>query len=156
LAWCRYLAGLLLFCIPWTVAHCKDPRMLTIPETGCTAAVKTRPFYSKIHISGLEPTPTIRDNRVHGETWFGGIGCGEHRSPFTLTRCWDGSHVFSRNTLDPNRYDAVFQRMWEYYLCCGIAAARASDAAVYQVLFHNDRAGDIPLKRVRTRLKELA
>jgi cyclopropane-fatty-acyl-phospholipid synthase len=54
----------------------------------------------------------------------------------------------NRAALDPARYDAEFQKMWEYYLCCGIAAARASDAAVYQVLFHNDRAGEIPLQRV--------
>jgi cyclopropane-fatty-acyl-phospholipid synthase len=54
----------------------------------------------------------------------------------------------NRARLDPQRYDLVFQRMWEYYLSCGIAAARASDAAVYQVLFQNDRAGEIPLKRI--------
>lgn len=61
---------------------------------------------------------------------------------------WLARFQQKRSTLDPNRYDAVFQRMWEYYLSCGRAAARASDAAVYQVLFHNDRSGDIPLKRV--------
>lgn len=57
---------------------------------------------------------------------------------------------FQRNraSLDPNRYTQGFLRMWEYYLSCAVAAARASDAAVYQVLFHNDRAGEIPLKRV--------
>jgi cyclopropane fatty-acyl-phospholipid synthase-like methyltransferase len=60
-----------------------------------------------------------------------------------LRRCRE-----KRSTLNPARYDRIFQRMWEYYLSCGIAAARASDAAVYQVLFHDDRAGDIPLKRV--------
>jgi cyclopropane-fatty-acyl-phospholipid synthase len=54
----------------------------------------------------------------------------------------------NRSTLDPDRYNGEFMRMWEYYLCCGIAAARASDSAVYQVLFHNDRAAEIPLKRV--------
>lgn len=54
----------------------------------------------------------------------------------------------NRVALDSTRYDPAFQRMWEYYLCCGIAAARVSDAAVYQVLFHNDRAAEIPLRRV--------
>jgi cyclopropane-fatty-acyl-phospholipid synthase len=54
----------------------------------------------------------------------------------------------NRSALDSNRYNAVFQRMWEYYLSCGVAAARASDAAVYQVLFHNERSAEIPLKRV--------
>lgn len=50
--------------------------------------------------------------------------------------------------LDPVKYDARFRRMWEYYLCAGIAAARASDSALYQVLFTNDRAGERPLRRV--------
>jgi hypothetical protein len=38
--------------------------------------------------------------------------------------------------------------MWEYWLAAGVAAARASDAALYQVLFHNDRTRPIPLARV--------
>jgi cyclopropane-fatty-acyl-phospholipid synthase len=54
----------------------------------------------------------------------------------------------NRSTLELSRYNAVHQRMWEYYLSCGIAAARASDAAVYQILFHNDCTADIPLQRV--------
>ena len=54
----------------------------------------------------------------------------------------------NRAQLDTARYDPVLQRMWEYYFSCGIAAARASDSAVYQVLFHNERAADLPLKRV--------
>jgi cyclopropane-fatty-acyl-phospholipid synthase len=43
----------------------------------------------------------------------------------------------SREALDPMRYSVSFKRMWEYYLSCGIAAASASNAAVYQVLFSN-------------------
>jgi cyclopropane-fatty-acyl-phospholipid synthase len=46
------------------------------------------------------------------------------------------------------RYDASFLRMWEYYLHCGIAAAFASDGAVYQTLFAADRAARLPLARV--------
>jgi cyclopropane-fatty-acyl-phospholipid synthase len=55
---------------------------------------------------------------------------------------------FEENRSRLNKYDATFQRMWEYYFSCGIAAARASDAAVYQVLFHNDRAAELPLARI--------
>jgi cyclopropane-fatty-acyl-phospholipid synthase len=51
-------------------------------------------------------------------------------------------------TLDSKRYDAIFKKMWEYYFACAIAAARASDAAVYQVLFNNQRTAEIPLHRV--------
>jgi cyclopropane-fatty-acyl-phospholipid synthase len=54
----------------------------------------------------------------------------------------------NRHSLDPARYGERFGRMWEYFLCCGIAAARASDAAVYQVLFTPDMAAPISLKRV--------
>lgn len=50
--------------------------------------------------------------------------------------------------LDPVKYDTRFRRMWEYYLSCGIAAASASDSAVYQVLFTNDCTLDLPLARV--------
>ncbi|HYO56087.1 class I SAM-dependent methyltransferase [Archangium sp.] len=57
---------------------------------------------------------------------------------------------FRRNqhTLDPKRYDKVFMRMWEYYLHCCVAAAIASDSAVYQVLFMKDYAAPMPWHRV--------
>jgi cyclopropane-fatty-acyl-phospholipid synthase len=54
----------------------------------------------------------------------------------------------NRHLLDARRYDETFCRMWEYWLAAGVAAARASDAALYQVLFHNDRTRPIPLARV--------
>jgi len=54
----------------------------------------------------------------------------------------------ARPRLDPARYDDRFARMWEYYLSCAIAAARASDAALYQVLFARDRAVEMPWRRV--------
>jgi cyclopropane-fatty-acyl-phospholipid synthase len=54
----------------------------------------------------------------------------------------------NRHLLDARRYDETFCRMWEYWLAAGVAAARASDAALYQVLFHNDRTAPIPLSRV--------
>lgn len=54
----------------------------------------------------------------------------------------------NRHLLDTRRYDETFCRMWEYWLAAGVAAARASDATLYQVLFHNDRTRPIPLARV--------
>jgi len=54
----------------------------------------------------------------------------------------------NRARLDPVRYDEAFQRMWEYYLSGAVAAARASDAALYQVLFTKDYAAPTPLHRV--------
>jgi len=46
------------------------------------------------------------------------------------------------------KYGEKYLRAWEYYLSCGVAAAAASDSALYQVLFTNDRAAEIPLHRV--------
>jgi cyclopropane-fatty-acyl-phospholipid synthase len=54
----------------------------------------------------------------------------------------------NQQTLDPVKYGGAFRKMWEYYLHCGIAAAFASDSAVYQVLFTKDYTAPIPLQRV--------
>jgi cyclopropane-fatty-acyl-phospholipid synthase len=54
----------------------------------------------------------------------------------------------NQHKLDPKRYDQIFMRMWEYYLHCCVAAAIASDSAVYQVLFMKDYAAPMPWHRV--------
>ena len=61
---------------------------------------------------------------------------------------WLGRFRANRQLLDRSKYDERFQRLWEYYLCCGIAASTASDSAVYQVLFTKDHAAPLPLVRV--------
>jgi cyclopropane-fatty-acyl-phospholipid synthase len=54
----------------------------------------------------------------------------------------------NRHTLDREKYDDRFVRMFEFYLCAGIAVSRGSHSAVYQILFRNGFGGDIPLQRV--------
>jgi cyclopropane-fatty-acyl-phospholipid synthase len=61
---------------------------------------------------------------------------------------WLKNFRANRHRLDPVRYNERFGRMWEYYLCCGIAAALASDSALYQVLFGRDAAAPLALQRV--------
>lgn len=61
---------------------------------------------------------------------------------------WLARYRENHRTLDPARYPPRFQRLFEYYLACVVAAARASDGAVYQVLFTNDWASERPWKRV--------
>lgn len=63
-------------------------------------------------------------------------------------REWRRRFLENRGSLDPNRYGDKFMRMWDYYLACGIAAAFASNSALYQVLFTNDCATQMPLQRV--------
>jgi cyclopropane-fatty-acyl-phospholipid synthase len=64
------------------------------------------------------------------------------------SRHWLNRFRANKHTLDQTKYDARFQRMFEYYLSCAIAAAWASDAALYQVLFARDYAAPMPLHRV--------
>ena len=66
---------------------------------------------------------------------------------YTTERWLENFHA-NRDRLDATKYDDAFVRMWEYYLCCGIAAATASDSALYQVLFNKDYAASLPLHRV--------
>ena len=69
-----------------------------------------------------------------------------HYAPTTVA--WLRKFQRNRHTLDTNRYDDTFLRMWEYYLCCGIAGALASSSALYQVLFAKDYTDPVPLHRV--------
>ena len=62
--------------------------------------------------------------------------------------CWLERFQENRYKLDPERYDDTFLRIWEYFLCCCIAAAVASDSALYQVLFTKDYTAKLPLHRV--------
>ncbi|MGH2347832.1 MAG: class I SAM-dependent methyltransferase [bacterium] len=66
---------------------------------------------------------------------------------FTAAR-WLENFRARRDRLDPERYDTAFQRMWDFYLSGTVAAARASDAALFQVLFAKDYAAPMPLHRV--------
>jgi cyclopropane-fatty-acyl-phospholipid synthase len=66
---------------------------------------------------------------------------------YTLAR-WLERFQAHRARLDRERYGEAFQRMWEFYLSGSVAAARASEAALYQVLFTKDHAAPIPLHRV--------
>jgi cyclopropane-fatty-acyl-phospholipid synthase len=65
----------------------------------------------------------------------------------TATR-WLEAFRANAHTLDETCYDRSFKRMWEYYLCCCVAAAYAGEQALYQVLFTNDYYGSYGLQRV--------
>ena len=64
------------------------------------------------------------------------------------TRRWLEAFRANHERLDPGHYDATFKRMWEYYLCVGVAAALAGNLAVHQVLFTNDYHAEYRFQRV--------
>jgi cyclopropane-fatty-acyl-phospholipid synthase len=61
---------------------------------------------------------------------------------------WLERFLAHAHRLDPKRWDERFRRMFEYYLSAGIAAARGTESALYQVLFARDYRADLPLHRV--------
>jgi cyclopropane-fatty-acyl-phospholipid synthase len=52
---------------------------------------------------------------------------------------WLANFRCNRSLLAESGYDETFLRMWEYYFHCGIAAATASESALFQVLVGNSR-----------------
>lgn len=117
---------------------------------GLNAAVNRQdPFIQKYIFPGSD-TPRLSAMSKHIESNDMAIIDVENiaRHYAVTTRRW--LEAFRRNCdqLDAERYDAVFKRMWEYYLACGIAAALAGDLAVYQMLFTNDYHADYRLQRV--------
>jgi cyclopropane-fatty-acyl-phospholipid synthase len=68
---------------------------------------------------------------------------------YTLTlRAWLDKFRHAYPSLDHQRYDESFRRLWEYYLGCAIAASLYSQTALYQILFTKDYAAPIPYQRV--------
>ncbi len=64
------------------------------------------------------------------------------------TRRWLDAFNANKKKLDPAIYDQSFQRMWEYYLACGIAVALVGDLSVYQVLLTRDYHASYDYQRV--------
>jgi cyclopropane-fatty-acyl-phospholipid synthase len=68
---------------------------------------------------------------------------------YTLTlKAWLEKFRRAYPSLDHQRYDEPFRRMWEYYLGCAIAASLHSQVALYQILFTKDYSAPIPYQRV--------
>lgn len=63
-------------------------------------------------------------------------------------KAWARNFQRNRHRLDPARFDARFQRMWQYYLECAAAVATASAGALYQILFARNYPPPMPLQRV--------
>jgi cyclopropane-fatty-acyl-phospholipid synthase len=117
---------------------------------GCATAENRRDAFTQKYIFPGSRTPTLSEMASHIERCDLPILDVEnmirHYAP--TTRRW--LENFERNypRLDHRKYDARFKRLWEYYLSCGAAAAMASTAALWQVLFANSHKLRIPFQRV--------
>jgi cyclopropane-fatty-acyl-phospholipid synthase len=70
------------------------------------------------------------------------------RSYYLTMLHWGRNFEANRHKLDPVRYDRRFVRMWQIYIAWGLAAARYSSGANFELLVTNDHMRDHPLGRV--------
>lgn len=70
------------------------------------------------------------------------------RSYYLTMLRWQENFIATRHKLDPVRYPPRFIRMWEIYIAWGLAAARYSTGANFEILVTNDPMRDHPLGRV--------
>ena len=133
-----------------TIARTLGPDGLGLVHTiGCNAARNHHdPFIQKYVFPGSNQP---RLSEIAGGLERAGLAVldveniAQHYA-YTI-RGWLGGFRAKRSYL-ARHYDETFLRMWEYYFHCGIAAAFASDGAVYQTLFSADRSARPPLARV--------
>lgn len=68
---------------------------------------------------------------------------------YTITlRKWLERFRETYDTLDHEKYDESFRRMWEYYLGAAAAASLVSHVGLFQILFTADPSAPMPYQRV--------
>ena len=134
-----------------TIANALTPSGLGLVHAiGCNAAKNEHdPFIQKYIFPG---SGQPRLSEIAGQLERHGLAILDVENivrHYALTvQHWLQRFQANRKLLDHGTYDEAFVRTWEYYLYCGVAAARASDGALYQVLFTRDYTAPIPLQRV--------
>jgi len=117
---------------------------------GCNTAVNRHDAFIQKYIFPGSDTPKLSAMTTELETNCLAILDVENmaRHYAVTLRRWLEAFLQNRGTLDPVRYDTVFERMWEYYLSCGVASATVGEQALYQILFTNDYHAPYRLQRV--------
>ncbi|TMJ05593.1 MAG: methyltransferase domain-containing protein [Alphaproteobacteria bacterium] len=117
---------------------------------GCATEHNPRDAFMQKYIFPGGRTPTLSELATNIERCDMPIldveNMVRHYAP--TTRRWLENFQRNYHKLDHEKYDARFKRIWEYYLACGAAAATASPAALWQVLFANSHKLDTPFQRV--------
>lgn len=117
---------------------------------GCAAAKNRHdPFIQKYMLPGSR-APKLSELAAQLEAHDMPIldveNIARHYAP-TLRR-WKENFTAAYPKLDHNKYDETFRLMFEYFITCCIAAATATEATVFQVLFANNFSIDMPFERV--------
>jgi cyclopropane-fatty-acyl-phospholipid synthase len=121
-----------------------------VHSIGCTSASNWHdPFFQKYIFPGSR-CPQLSEISHHLEKQDLPILDVENiaRCYGPTLRRWNENLQKNYPKLDHRKYDESHKRMFEYYFACGIAAARFSECAVFQVLFANTFRVDVPFSRI--------
>ena len=127
-----------------------QPGLALVHTGGCSGPVNEHDPFTQKYIFPNSNMPKLSEIAHHLEQNSMAIWDVENLKPHYAHTARGWLHRFRENkhSLDPEKYDKRFERMWEHFLACIIAAAQASDSAVFQVLFSRDYTTEIPLQRV--------
>ena len=133
------------------IAQVLTPRgMGLVHVIGCSAPTNEHDPFTQKYIFPGSSQPKLSEMAHHLEqNWLAILDVENMKPHYAHTaRGWLQQFRRNKGSLNPARYSLRFQRMWEYYLSCAIAAAQASDGALFQVLFAKDFTAEVPLHRV--------
>ena len=127
-----------------------DDGLAMVHTIGCVAPKNEHdPFTQKYIFPGSTQNPLSVIARHIERRKLAILDVENLRGHYSVTaRAWLDRFRDNRHALDPKRYDATFLRMWEYYLALCVAGARATEGALWQVLFTRNYRRDFPLIRV--------
>ncbi|HEY9855232.1 MAG TPA: class I SAM-dependent methyltransferase [Stenomitos sp.] len=134
-----------------TIVRYLKPGGLAYVNGICNSAVKNRhdPFIQKYIFPGTNQALLSELSRSCERAGLAILDVENTIRPYYYTaKRWCEKFEANRHTLDPQRYDGRFMRMWQIYWAWGLAAARYSTGAHFELLLTNDTMRDHPLGRV--------
>lgn len=126
----------------------KDDGLGLVHGVGANAAVNRHDYFIQKYIFPMSNQPRLSELTAQLEKKSLAILDVENmiRHYGYTAQHWVDNFRKNRETLQD--YSPEFLNRFEYYLACCVAAAKASDSALYQILFMKNHTGFIPLHRV--------
>lgn len=124
---------------------------LALIHTACTNSPKNRhdPFIQKYIFPGSNWPSLIQMTTEFANNGFALLDVENLARHYVVTvRRWAENFEANLHTLDRQRYDERFVRMFRFYFGWGVGTASASDGGLYHFLLTNDHARANRLQRV--------
>lgn len=126
----------------------KDEGLGLVHCVGANAAANRHDYFIQKYIFPMSSQPRLSELTGHLEKNSLAILDVENMIRHYGYTAQHWLNNFRKNRSSLTAYPKEYLNCFEYYLACCVAAAKASDSALYQVLFMKNHTTMIPLKRV--------